>query len=54
MPPKLMYWIKFEGNPQPEKFSFAHLDEMWHYLREIMIRNPQRYGLIEWMQRTWD
>ena len=53
MPP-IKYWIKFEGNPQPEKFVAFHFEELWHRLKECMLREPQRYGLIEWMQRTWD
>lgn len=54
MPPSLIYRIKFEGNPNPERFRFKHLDDMWHQLREMMLNDPRRYGLIEWMIREWD
>lgn len=53
MPPQLVYWIKFEAEPVPKKFKFMHMDEMWYALREMMMRDPQRYGLIEWMIRDY-
>lgn len=51
MTPPHIYWIKFMNNPNPEKFNFKHFDEMWHWLRDAMLREPQRYGIIEWMIR---
>ena len=45
------YWVKFNGNPRPERFVFKNMDEMWHTLREFMMREPRRYGFIEWMIR---
>jgi hypothetical protein len=52
MPP-IFYLIKFNGNPKIERFKFDTLDEMWFTLRELMMRDHHRYGIIEWMIRDY-
>lgn len=48
---EFFYYIKFENNPRVERFRFKHMDELWFTLREFMLREPQRYGIIQWMIR---
>jgi len=50
---KLAYWIKFEHNPNIELFVFEHMEQFFFDLREAMLRRPDRYGPIEWMQRKY-
>lgn len=51
---RFTYWIKFEGNPRPEKFTYSNIDALWHDIREMMLRDFPRYGIIEWMIRGYD
>jgi len=48
---RFVYHIKFEGNPHVQIFKFNNMEEMFHTLREYSIREPQRYGIIQWMIR---
>ena len=43
------YWIKFQTNNRPDRFSYKTFEEFWHELREFMLRNNT--GPIEWMIR---
>lgn len=44
---KLIYFVKFANNVNVDKFHFDNFEEMWHELREFMLRNNT--GPIEWM-----
>lgn len=44
---KHTYWIKFDHSP-PRRYIFDTFEEMWHWIREKSLREPE---LIEWMIR---
>ena len=44
-----VYFVKFAHNRHPERFRFETVEQMWHDLREFMLRNNT--GDLEWMIR---
>jgi len=46
---KLIYWVKFANSSRPDKFVFENMEQLFHDLREFMLRNPT--GILEWMVR---
>ncbi len=49
---RLKYFVKFEVNRTIDVFSANNFEELWHMIREFMLRNNT--GMIEWMIRTYD
>lgn len=46
-----VYFIKFSNMRLPERYSFKHYDEMFDYIKKLMLDSTLRLGHIEWMIR---